>query len=182
MSGCTLCGIVCGGGTGQAPNGPAADSASSGFRSLDFSPPPNERRASHISRRTLARQAGFNTTFPYSIVPGGVVVRVVHGFLPAGLGQGGYLGDNVAVPGLAGEVQTSGHLQEAAFVLRLHDDYFVCPQNIADSHRARLVAFQAPLGDGLEGPLKGFGHALLLVNVQSRVTDSIAVPAGGGSG
>ena len=40
------------------------------------------------------------------------------------------------------------------------------------------MAFQAPLGDGLEGPLKGFGHALLLVNVQSRVADFIAVSIG----
>lgn len=48
------------GGTGQAPNGPAADSAPSGFRSLDFSPPRNERWASHVSRRTAARQARFN--------------------------------------------------------------------------------------------------------------------------
>lgn len=73
----------------------------------------------------------------------------------------------------------SEHLQEVVFVLRLHDDDFVRSQNIADSHRARLVAFQAPLGDGLEGPLKGFGHALLLVDVQSRITDFIAVSVGG---
>ena len=45
--------------------------------------------------------------------------------------------------------------------------------------RDRLVAFQAPLGDGLEGPLKGFGHARLRVNVQSRITDFIAVSVGG---
>ena len=42
-----------------------------------------------------------------------------------------------------------------------------------------LWLFRLPWETVWKGPLKGFGHALLLVDVQSRITDFIAVSVGG---